>query len=112
MLTGRLNLPLAVTVAAFHLENAQGHEDELDFLLRTSIEGMPRLRARRGVNRGHARERLWRRHADHARFELLRLLEQPGGVLACRQARHDVAFIVTDIHTAGRFNAHSPGSLI
>ncbi|MGZ8734303.1 MAG: amidase [Acidimicrobiia bacterium] len=36
----------APNLAAWHLENAEGHEDELDFLLRTSIEGMPHLRAR------------------------------------------------------------------
>ena len=43
---GRGACSSAPNLAAFHLENAEGHEDELDFLLRTSIEGMPHLRAR------------------------------------------------------------------
>jgi aspartyl-tRNA(Asn)/glutamyl-tRNA(Gln) amidotransferase subunit A len=39
---GLLSTP---NLAAWHLENAEGHEDELDFLLRMSIEGLPHLRA-------------------------------------------------------------------
>jgi aspartyl-tRNA(Asn)/glutamyl-tRNA(Gln) amidotransferase subunit A len=36
----------APSLAAWHFENAQGREDDLDFLLRVSIEGLPNLRAR------------------------------------------------------------------
>ncbi len=36
----------APNLAAWHSENAQGHEDELDLLLRISVEGLPNLRAR------------------------------------------------------------------
>jgi aspartyl-tRNA(Asn)/glutamyl-tRNA(Gln) amidotransferase subunit A len=36
----------APNMAAWHLDNAEGREDELDFLARTSVEGMPRLRVR------------------------------------------------------------------
>lgn len=36
----------ALNMAAWHLENATGREDVLDFLARAAIEGMPKLRAR------------------------------------------------------------------
>lgn len=36
----------APNMAAWHLDDATGREDELDFLARMSIEGMPKLRAR------------------------------------------------------------------
>ncbi|HZJ25759.1 MAG TPA: amidase [Acidimicrobiia bacterium] len=36
----------APNMAAWHLDDATGREDELDFLARASFEGMPRLRAR------------------------------------------------------------------
>jgi aspartyl-tRNA(Asn)/glutamyl-tRNA(Gln) amidotransferase subunit A len=101
----------APDLAAWHLENAQGHEDDLDFLLRMSIEGLPHLRAR------HLGSAIRRRHelllATADVFSQVDILLTPTtattafaaeGVLSGEVAGHEVDLMILSAAFTAPFN--------